>query len=212
MSDDEYFETRMAYSAERGRVWAVIAEYLQQYVPADSKVLDIGAGYCDFINNIKASEKHALDTWKGFKKYAKGEVKTHVVSCTDMGGLESNHFNVVFASNLFEHLEADEIKRTLAEVKRVLAGSGRLILIQPNFKYAYREYFDDYTHRTIFTDSGLRDMLEANGFKILTLIPKFLPFSMKSGGGVSSPSIVSLYLRSPFRPFAKQMLVVAEKK
>jgi ubiquinone/menaquinone biosynthesis C-methylase UbiE len=202
----------MAYSPERGRVWAVITEYLQKYLPADPKVLDIGAGYCDFINNIKAKEKHALDAWKGFTKYAKGEVTTHVQSCTDMEGLDPDHFNCVFASNLLEHLEENDIKKTISEIKRVLASGGRLILIQPNFKYAYREYFDDYTHKTIFTDSGLRDMLEANGFKIIELIPRFLPFSMKSGGGVSSPSVVSIYLKSPLRPFAKQMLVVAEKK
>jgi len=93
----------------------------------------------------------------------------------------------------------------------VLKAGGRLIVLQPNFKYCYREYFDDYTHRLIFTDVSLRDALVAWDFEILKVIPRLLPFSMQSRLP-KVPALISLYLRLPVRPLAKQMYVVAKAK
>lgn len=45
----------------RSRVWRAICEYLQPLVPAEATVMDVGAGYCDFINQIRAREKYAVD-------------------------------------------------------------------------------------------------------------------------------------------------------
>jgi ubiquinone/menaquinone biosynthesis C-methylase UbiE len=100
--------------------------------------------------------------------------------------------------------------RTLTEIKRVLKTNGKLIIIQPNFKYCAREYFDDYTHLQIFTHIGVTDLLIGLGFSIVDVKPRFLPFSMKS----NLPKytwLVRLYLLSPFKPFAGQMLVVAKR-
>jgi hypothetical protein len=56
-----------------------------------------------------------------------------------------------------------------------------LSVIQPNFRYAYREYFDDYTHVAIFTHVSLCDVFRASGFDIVDVKPRFLPLSIKSG-------------------------------
>ena len=67
-------------------------------------------------------------------------------------------------------------------------------MIQPNFRLAPRRYFDDYTHRTIFTDVSLCDWLEAAGFNIVKAIPRFLPLTVKSPGGSLSflvPSVIA---------------------
>ena len=40
------------------------------------KVLDVGAGYCYFINNINCKEKHALDISEApFSYYYKGDIR-----------------------------------------------------------------------------------------------------------------------------------------
>jgi SAM-dependent methyltransferase len=209
--DNRYFEARVPHIKARDKIWTVIANYLQRYIPLNSRILDLGAGYCSFINNIKGSEKHALDLWEGINKYAAKDVTTHIRSCTNLQNLASEYFDVIFASNLLEHLTAKEIDLTLSEIKRVLKPGGILILLQPNFRYAYRVYFDDYTHKTIFTDKGLCDLLVAKGFKINRVVPKFLPFSMKGTKLPPSPFMAYLYIRSPIKPFAKQMLVIAER-
>ena len=85
-----------------------------------------------------------------------------------------------FASNLFEHLSQGELVRLLDGLRRILSPRGTLNIIQPNFRYAYREYFDDYTHVAVYTDVGLCDLLRANGFDIIDMKPRFLPLSIKS--------------------------------
>ena len=98
--------------------------------------------------------------------------------------------------------------KLLAEAMRVLRPGGRLVLIQPNFRLNPKEYFDDYTHVAIYTDRSLRDFLNASGWNVQHVAARFLPLSMKSrGSGLTF--LVPWYLRSPVKPLAGQMLVVA---
>jgi SAM-dependent methyltransferase len=116
----------------------------------------------------------------------------------------------ILASNFFEHFEWPVLDTMIREIVRVLTPSGRLAVIQPNFRIAANRYFDDYTHRAIFTDVSLNDWLRAAGLRIHTSIPRFLPLTVKSrGAGLTW--LVPLYLRLPFRPLAGQMFVLAEK-
>jgi SAM-dependent methyltransferase len=208
---DPYFSTRLRDTDERRRLWPVLVAYLQErWIPRDAAVLDVGAGYCYFVNNVQARERHALDASETVAAYAAADVTPHVGSVASMDELEDAHFDVVFASNLLEHLPRDELERGLGEVLRVLKPGGRFLVVQPNFRHCYRSYFDDYTHVQVFTDRSLRDVLLAAGFAVGTVIPRFLPFSVESRLP-PSPRLLGLYLRLPYRPFAGQMLVVAER-
>ena len=213
---DAYFKTRFGFDPRRDQVWKEVVRWIQrQYIPTDARVLDAGAGYCNFINNVVAKERHAVDVFTRFPQYAAPGVTTHVSSCTDMGFFEADAFDVVFASNLAEHLTRTDLIRFLAEVRRVLRLGGLLILMQPNFKYCSTTYFDDYTHIQIFTDASLLDFLEAYAFKVRRSYPKFMPVNMKSTLRLNLPMlplIVKLYLAMPFKPFAGQLLMVAENK
>jgi hypothetical protein len=84
-----------------------------------------------------------------------------------------------------------------------------LCLIQPNYRYSYKEYFDDYTHVTVFSHVSLQDFLTANDFRILDCRPRFLPLTIKSRLPVH-PLLIRAYLASPLKPQGKQMLVLAE--
>ena len=63
-------------------------------------------------------------------------------------------------------------------------------------------------HVTVFTHVSLTDLLSASGFCVEKVVPRFMPFSMQSCLPQWSWA-VALYLRSPIRPMAKQMLIVA---
>ena len=52
-------------------------------------------------------------------------------------------------------------------------------------------------------------MLRASGFRIEEVRPRFLPYSMRRVQRTVPRWLVSAYLRSPFKPGAGQMLVVA---
>lgn len=210
MANQSYFKTRFSFQKERENIWKILANYLQKEIPYESKILDVGAGYCDFINNIKGSEKHALDIFEGIKEYAQKDVHIHIQSAIEIDNFLNEYFDVVFASNLFEHLSLEEFEKTINKIVKILKKGGKLIIIQPNFKYAYREYFDDFTHRLIFTHISLCDFLKGQGLEIKKVLPKFIPFSMKSKLP-KIPFLVRLYLWLPIKPFARQMLIVAEK-
>ena len=94
---------------------------------------------------------------------------------------------------------------------RLLKAEGRLIVIQPNFRYASKQYFDDYTHRSTFTHVSLANLLRSKGLRMLRVEPRFLPYSMRESRLPVKPWLVRAYLRSPIRPLAGQMLLVAEK-
>jgi len=209
MSSEKYFKY-FAFDKRGNLVWKCIAKYLQKYIKRDSRILDLGAGYCYFINNIKAKEKHALDIFEGLKKYADKDVKFHLGSATKIKGIESGYFDYIFASNFFEHLKKDDFYLALKETRRILKKNGKLIIIQPNFKYCYKEYFDDYTHEIVFTDLAMCNVLKSFWFKIEKNIPRFLPFSMESKLPITK-FLVTTYLFLPFKPFAKQMLIIAKK-
>jgi SAM-dependent methyltransferase len=205
-----YFETRFQPDPRRDRVWRQIASYLESRWTEDAAVLDVGAGYCSFINNVRGGHRVAVDLHADLERFAAPGVETMRLSATDLSPLEDASFDVVFASNLLEHLTREEIDRALAEFHRVLRPGGRVILVQPNYRLAYREYWDDFTHLTPLSDRSLSDLLAVAGFELEEVQPRFLPFTLKGGGG-SLWFLIPLYLRLPRRPLAKQMLVIGTR-
>jgi SAM-dependent methyltransferase len=206
--DEKYFETRLSFEPKRDAIWAVIVEYLQRYIPRDASVLELGAGYCSFINHVEAREKHALDRSAIIEKYADASVTTHISDCDRLNHFETSKFDVAFSSFLFEHLTRTKLNHVLTQLRRILKPGGVLITLLPNFKYISRHYFDDYTHVQIFSHISFSDYLVSRGFHIHTVQGRFLPYSFKSRLP-QSPFLTRLYLSLPFRPLAGNMLVVA---
>ena len=206
-----YHLAHLVDDPRRATVWRAIAQYLAPNVPADSHVLELGAGYCHWINNVRASRRVAVDRWSELPTHAAPGVEAVVLDIAE--GLESladASFDVVLASNLLEHFSPDAAARVVETVARLLRPGGRFILIQPNFRYAWRSYFDDYTHRSIFTDVSLPALLRATGFNILKVEPRFVPYSMQGTRVPVTTWLVKAYLMLPIKPAAGQMLVIAQ--
>lgn len=204
----------MDYDPRRSRLWFVLTRYLEKLVPItpDSAVLDVGAGYCDFINQVRAKEKHAIDASPLLVSSAAKDIVCHVGSCLSLlQELPKNYFDVVMASNLLEHLSREEGDKVLETIWSILKnGQGKLIILQPNFAYCYRKFYDDYTHKTPYTHHALSDLLKTKNFKTEKMFPRFLPFSLKSRLPIH-PWLLRLYLHFPIKPFAGQCLLVAQK-
>lgn len=212
MSTDKYYESRFVFDKGRTKVWKAINEYLQKFVPLNAYILDIGCGYADFINGIKADKKFAIDLNPNMKEYIMDNSTTFISqSVLDELQINDGSLDVVFASNLFEHFNDQELDILVKNILKKLKPNGRLILIQPNFYYAYREYWDDYTHKKAFSHVSLNDFLMSKNFNIVHLKKQFIPFSLKSRLP-KSYLLTKLYLLSPIKPMGKQMLVVAQKK
>jgi Methyltransferase domain. len=208
--DASYFDTRYKPHPGRTRVWKAIVEYLQQFIPPSSRVADIGAGYCDFINQVTASTKYALDTNPEVAKLVGSDVQFRQTPSIEQLGLTDRSIDVVHISNVLEHLSHQQCNSLFDRLEQVFAERGRIVVIQPNYFYCYRRYWDDFTHVRAFSHVSLRDFLVARGYRIIRLEPRFLPFSFNSFLP-KSYTLTRLYLSSFWRPFAGQMLAVAQR-
>lgn len=207
-----YHDVHLTPHPSRQVVWQAVADYLARWIPPDGDVIEIGAGYCDWINHVRARRRVAVDTWPGMAAHAAGGVEPMVLdAATQLGTLPDGSFDAVLASNVLEHFSPDVAATVVDATARLLKPGGRFLIVQPNFRYASRQYFDDYTHRSIFTDVSLPMLLRAHGFTIDVVRPKFLPYSMRGTRIPIARWIVNAYLHSPVKPLAGQMLVVATR-
>ena len=208
-SVDAYFESRLPPDVRRTVLWRTLWDaHFRFLIGSTDTVLDLGAGYCAFINAVRAGRRLAVDQWPGFTAHAALGVETHVADLADLDWLSNGSVDFAFASNVFEHIPLAGLITILARLRPKLSARGRLCLLQPNYRFCPREYFDDYTHVTVFSHVSLQEFLVANGFRILDCRPRFLPLTLKSALPVH-PVLIRAYLASPFKPLAKQMLVLA---
>lgn len=198
----------------RNKVWQIISsEFLFQFVPAGSTVLDLGAGFGEFINNVVASEKIAMDLNPATEKHLSSEVTFLHQDCSKQWQIESESVEVVFTSNFIEHLSDKScVESALSEAYRCLKKGGKIICMGPNIKYTQSDYWDFWDHRIPITDQSCSELLKMQGFSIVLAIPRFLPYSMSTG---NTPPLfmVKLYLWLPilWRFFGKQFLIVGQK-
>lgn len=208
-----YHDSRLSFDPRRNVVWrALWRYYFSKRIGRDETVLDLGAGYGDFINHVVARDRIAVDQWPGMAEHLDPAVRPIIGSVTDLDAIADNSVDYAFASNLVEHLAQETFTALLQSLRTKLSpGKGRLALLQPNYRYAYREYFDDYTHVAVYSHISLSDFLEAHGWQVTEVHPRFLPLTVKS----RLPTwewLIGAYLRSPIRPMGKQMLLVARPK
>jgi ubiquinone/menaquinone biosynthesis C-methylase UbiE len=209
MTEDAYHKTRFGPDPRRKLLWqTLVASVFQKQIPPDAVVLELGAGYGDFINAVRAKRRLAVDMWPGMTAHLETGVEGLVTSITRLEAVADTSVDYVFSSNCFEHVSQADLAICLSQLRQKMKPGARLTIVQPNFKYCAREYFDDYTHVSIYTAQGLSDLLAANGFRITRCVPRFLPLTLKGCVPVH-PLLIRLYLISPLKPMAKQMLITA---
>jgi len=194
-------------------VWKEVAEYIYQLTNQPGIVLDPASGMCEFINNVRSKEKWAVDLNEDFiDKYADKSVRK-VVGNNLTIDLPQDYFDLVFISNFLEHLESQEqVAEFLGKMFQTVKRNGFIAVMGPNFKYAFREYFDFADHTVCLSELGVAEHLVGAGFTISKNYPRFLPLSFRGGLPVNK-FLIQTYLQLPFawRFFGKQFLLVAQK-
>ena len=207
-----YFESRLTHDARREKLWRALYTYhFSHLISAKDCVLELGAGYGHFINQVVSRKRIAVDQWEGFTGYLQPGIEGRVGDVADLSFLAPSSVDFVFASNLFEHISQNKFASILRALKTVLVKGGTLNILQPNYFYAYRAYFDDYTHCSVYSHVSICDFLSANGYDVLDCRPRFLPLTVKSRFPVS-PFLIRLYLAFPWKPMGKQMFIRARPR
>ncbi|MEM6415993.1 MAG: class I SAM-dependent methyltransferase [Pseudomonadota bacterium] len=213
ISYETYHSSRLPADARRTIVWQTLWDAHFRYrVPKDSCVLDIGAGYGEFINNVREAKRRiALDLWPGFVDHLETGIEPIVGDLNRLNDLADGSIDYAFASNLFEHVSKSDFAEALKVLSMKLSDRGMFTVVQPNYAYAFREYFDDYTHISVWSHISLADFFSANGYDVIESAPRFLPLTIKSRLPVS-PTLIRAYLKSPIKPMGKQMMFAVKPR
>jgi SAM-dependent methyltransferase len=199
----------------KARLWRTLCDsFFQHYVPAGSTVLDVGAGYCDFINQIKADRRIAIDLNPDTPRYAGEGVEVYLHRLEDLGKvLETGSIDLAFASNVFEHLRGpDALLEVLTAILQALRPGGRLLIMQPNVGVLGGGFWDFFDHTLPLTERGMEEALRVSGYEILERRARFLPYTTK-GRLPQWNWLVRTYLALPPAQWllGKQMLLLARK-
>ncbi len=119
-------------------------------------VTDIREGYCE-----KLKEKFARhDSYLGVLNMNLTDSDFEQEFADQLG-----QFDTVFALNVVEHIEDDQL--ALANAKKLLRKGGRAIILVPSYQALYNGFDTELGHFRRYTKSSLSKVFEANGFQII---------------------------------------------
>jgi SAM-dependent methyltransferase len=140
------------------------------------KVLDIGAGSGALINKIPGAI--GIDLVPKHPKVIKADIANLP--------FEDSTFDIIFATEVLEHLDNKTLQEGIGEIRRVLKNQGRIIVTVPykenleqNMVFCPKcgKKFHRCGHIQVFDEHRIKDILESNGFKLIKL--KILPLGFK---------------------------------
>lgn len=202
-----------ADAAKKAGVWRELTRFLQRYVPADARVLDLACDRGAFINTIVAGERWAVDV-RDVRPFLDADVRfvqtdgLHLLDYVPPASMD-----VVFMSNYLEHLPSpDAVVEQLRVVRQVLRPGGSVVILQPNIRLVGFVYWDFLDHRTAITEKSLAEAAHIARLETTEVITRFIPYTTKSRFP-QHPLLVRAYLAlRPIWPlFGRQTLFIARR-
>jgi hypothetical protein len=126
-----------------------ICRHLKPHVDPNGNTLDLGARYCQLINNIGSREKLALHSNGGnLRRHSNKEVRHIVSSASDLEETVSNSVNRVFARRRGAQLPGGLSRH---------ASGWWSIVPEPHFDYCAMQYYDLFDHRLTIARKALAE-------------------------------------------------------
>ena len=175
-----------------------LAETLNQ----PKKILDVGCATGMLLAYMRERgwAVQGVELCRESAEYGRRTKQIDILNCTlEQAAFPDSSFPVVHFSHLIEHVP--DPKAFLAEVDRILAPGGYVVVVTPNidglqarlFRERWRSAIAD--HLTLFSKRTLRRMLEESGFQILQTV---------TWGGLAKGSVPGIVKR-PVDRLAKKL-------
>ncbi|SDX83929.1 Methyltransferase domain-containing protein [Citreimonas salinaria] len=147
---------------------------IRRHVPQDrsTRILDLGCGaggMLYFLKEAGYTRLHGVDYSAEMVELAHG-AGLHDVQVGDLfqtlGQTQDGSFDVIFTMDVLEHMTRRSLFTLVAEMRRVLAPGGRVILHVPNAAglFGSKIRYSDLTHELAFTATSLRQLFQSLGF------------------------------------------------
>lgn len=168
MSEHNYLET--IYSEEK-KPFTDYPKKLTTYLinrfnlKKKQKILELGCGRGEFLNEFVKNglEGHGVD----LSDYSKNFFSNLNFKKVDMDNeklpYEDNFFDIIYSKSFIEHFYYPE--KIFKEAYRVLKPGGIIVTLTPEWKYIYKTFYEDFTHRVPFTRVSLTDIHYISNFK-----------------------------------------------
>jgi predicted SAM-dependent methyltransferase len=123
------------------------------------------------VVDLPSEDRHALyqdDARPTSLESPNGRVTYRYHSMTDLSGLMSESFDMVYSGQSIEHVTQEEAKSVLAQVWRVLRPGGILALDTPNSRLTrlQQDAFVDPDHKYEYAHAEMVALLESSGFLV----------------------------------------------
>jgi ubiquinone/menaquinone biosynthesis C-methylase UbiE len=121
----------------------------------NSKILELGCGRGEFLNEFHLSGLNAYGV--DISDFETVDIDKEKLPYKD------NFFDIIYSKSVIEHFYYPD--KIFEEAYRVLKPGGLIITLTPEWKYIYKSFYEDFTHRVPFTKVSLKDIHEMNDFK-----------------------------------------------
>tara|TARA_B100000787_G_C16195893_1_gene300812 strand:+ start:2649 stop:3329 length:681 start_codon:yes stop_codon:yes gene_type:complete len=146
----------------------LITHLIKKYdLKENKKILELGCGRGEFLNEFvnNGLEGHGVDLSDYSKEFFSNLNFKKVDMVNEKLPYEDNFFDIIYSKSFIEHFYYPEI--IFLEAYRVLKPGGIIITLTPEWKFIYKSFYDDFTHRVPFTKDSLKDIHEMHNFKLI---------------------------------------------
>ena len=160
--DVTYDESHHPFTPYPGQL---TAHLVSRYgIQAGDHLLDVGCGRGEFLKGFIATgvQGYGTDQSPAAKRLCP-DADIRVGNADDALPFDDEMFDVVFSKSVVEHFYYPE--RLIQDMYRVLKPGGLLITMTPDWDTIYRMFYEDFTHRTPFTATSLREIQLVYGFE-----------------------------------------------